>query len=69
MWGDAEACCLKTDRMNWHVWPGRQGLIEAAGGRARTPKGQQTNEESGLSCMTLRRTENRLLVNLLSAKE
>lgn len=44
----------------------KKGLFEAVGGWARILKGWQINEESNLSWMTLRRTENRLLVNLLS---
>lgn len=42
----------------------KKGLIEAAGGWARTPKECLTNEESDLSWITLKRTENRLLSEL-----
>ena len=68
MYGDSELALqrlLKEPRV--FVWESGS-VMEAVGGRVRTPQGQPGDEESDWSWMIHQRTVNRLLLSLSSGQ-
>lgn len=61
MWGDSEHALGRLPEETGVAGLETTSLIEAAGGRVRTAKGRQTDEESDWSWMTQKRTVNGLL--------